>query len=150
MSPSLGSENLSGSDSTRAARQSFGKPKPIVDPSFEKARKTIRPTRNLSRPRTNASLLRGSVCASSCTSPTVTGMSEQYAARCVGKAGVRPRPGSDPGLSPAALAAAGDGQLVLGVLDALLELPAIRARLAAVHTLELGLRRLELLSRAGV
>src|SRR4051794_15969808 len=73
MSDSLGSENLAGSDSTSAARQSFGKPKPMVEPSFENARNTIRPTRNLSRPRTYASLLRGSVLASSWTSATVTG-----------------------------------------------------------------------------
>src|SRR5258705_7440493 len=73
MSDSLGSENLAGSDSTSAARQSFGKPNPIVDPSFEKERKTMRPTRNLIRPRTNASLLRGSVLASSWTSATMTG-----------------------------------------------------------------------------
>jgi hypothetical protein len=63
MSDSLGRENFSGSDSTRAARQSFGKPNPITEPSFEKERNTIRPTRNFNRPRTNASLLRGSVAA---------------------------------------------------------------------------------------
>jgi len=72
MSDSLGSENLCGSDSTSAARHSFGNPQPIVEPSFEKDRKTIRPTRNFSRPRTQASLLRGNVLASSWTSPTVT------------------------------------------------------------------------------
>ena len=65
MSDSLGRENFPGSESTSAARHSFGKPKPIVDPSLEKERKTIRPTRNLIRPRTKASLLRGSVLASS-------------------------------------------------------------------------------------
>ena len=55
MSDSLGSENFSGSFSTSVARQSFGKPKPIVAPSFEKETKTIWPTRNLIRPRTKTS-----------------------------------------------------------------------------------------------
>src|SRR5439155_13508399 len=44
--------------------------------------------------------------------------------------------------------APGDGELVLGVLDALLELPAVGRRLAAFDLLELGLRALELLARA--
>src|SRR4051794_41666985 len=80
MSYSLGNENFSGSDSTRAARHSFGNPKPMVEPSFENERKTICPTRNLIRPRTKASLARGSVRAISCTSATVTGIvPEQYA-----------------------------------------------------------------------
>src|SRR5512133_621146 len=72
MSDSLGSENFSGSDSTSAERHSFGKPNPITVPSFEKARKTIRPTRNFTRPRTNASYARGSVAANSHTSSIVT------------------------------------------------------------------------------
>ena len=46
MSDSLGIENFSGSDSTSATRQSFGNPNPITVPSFEKDKKTIRPTRN--------------------------------------------------------------------------------------------------------
>src|SRR5512133_2216098 len=107
MSASLGSENFSGSDSTSAARQSFGKPKPMVEPSFEKERKTMRPTRNLMRPRTNASLLRGRVLASCWTSATVTGMGLE---RYVGRTG---------------LVATGHGELVLRVLDPLLELPAV-------------------------
>src|SRR5262245_47190598 len=73
MSDSPGSENFSGSVSTRAARHSFGNPNPMVSPSFENARKTIRPTRNLIRPRTNASPLLGSVAANAHTSSTVTG-----------------------------------------------------------------------------
>src|SRR6187399_2655519 len=73
MSDSLGSENFSGSDSTSAARHSFGKPKPITVPSFENARKTIRPTRNFTRPRTTASYARGSDAATSHTSSIVTG-----------------------------------------------------------------------------
>src|SRR5919198_5089835 len=81
MSDSLGSENFSGSASTRAARHSFGNPNPMVAPSFENARKTIRPTRNFTRPRTNASLLRGSVAANSRTSSTVTGTYPGYERR---------------------------------------------------------------------
>src|SRR5262245_6440592 len=73
MSDSLGSENFSGSDSTSAARHSFGNPKPITVPSFENARNTIRPTRNFTRPRTNASYARGRVAANSHTSSIVTG-----------------------------------------------------------------------------
>src|SRR5215831_17365701 len=73
MSDSLGRENLSGSDSTRAARQSLGKPNPITLPSFENARNTMRPTRNFTRPRTNASLACGSVAANARTSSDVTG-----------------------------------------------------------------------------
>src|SRR4029079_9623313 len=72
MSDSLGNENFSGSDSTSAARHSFGKPNPITVPSFEKARKTIRPTRNFTRPRPSASYARGSVAANSLTSSIVT------------------------------------------------------------------------------
>src|SRR6266568_3808496 len=45
------------------------------------------------------------------------------------------------------LAAAADRQLVLGVLDALLEHPAVGRRLAAVDALELGLRFFELAPR---
>src|SRR5881275_2529580 len=75
MSDALGSENLSGSDSTSAIRQSFGNPNPISVPSFENDRKTIRPIRNFTRPRTNASLLRGSVLANARTSSIVTGKS---------------------------------------------------------------------------
>jgi hypothetical protein len=74
MSDALGSENFSGSDSTSADRQSFGNPNPITVPSFENARKTILPTRNFTRPRTNASLLRGSVAANVRTWSTVTGI----------------------------------------------------------------------------
>ena len=43
-----------------------------------------------------------------------------------------------------------DRELVLGVDDALLELPAIGLRLSRFHLLELGLRRLELVSGARV
>src|SRR3954447_22873353 len=43
-----------------------------------------------------------------------------------------------------------DQELVLGVADALLDLPAVRRRLAAVDGLELGLRGFELLPRTGV
>src|SRR4029450_5003215 len=43
---------------------------------------------------------------------------------------------------------AGDVQLVLGVPDPLLELPAVGGGLAALHALELGLGCLELLLRA--
>src|SRR5689334_22459790 len=43
-----------------------------------------------------------------------------------------------------------DSQLVLGVLDPLLELPAVRVRLALLDTLELALGGLELLACAGV
>ena len=50
----------------------------------------------------------------------------------------------------AVYAAAGDRELVLGVADALLDLPAVGRRLAALDRLELGLRRLELLAGAGV
>ena len=45
--------------------------------------------------------------------------------------------------------AARDGELVLGVADALLELPAVGVGLAALDPLELGLRRLELLAARG-
>src|SRR3954469_15479888 len=81
MSDSLGIENFSGSDSTSGFRQSFGKPKPMTSPSFENARKTIWPTRYLIRPRTNASYARGSVCANSRTSSTVTGTFVRLRAR---------------------------------------------------------------------
>src|SRR5437588_4014652 len=50
----------------------------------------------------------------------------------------------------ATLAGARDGKLVLRVTDALLELPAVGARLAPVETLELGLRLLELRTRPRV
>src|SRR3954447_24511496 len=73
MSEALGSENFCGSDSMSAARHSFGKPNPMTSPSVENERKTIRPTLNFTRPRTNASLLRGSVAAKARTSSTVTG-----------------------------------------------------------------------------
>src|SRR5919204_1318091 len=72
MSPWLGSENFSGSVSTSAALHSFGNATPMTVPSFENDRKTIRPTRNLIRPRTNASVLRGNVAANARTSSTVT------------------------------------------------------------------------------
>src|SRR6266536_1267912 len=78
MSDSLGIENFSGSDSTSATRQSFGNPNPISVPSFENDRKTILPPRNFTRPRTNASLLRGSVAANARTSSTVTGTASGY------------------------------------------------------------------------
>src|SRR6266566_6466553 len=78
MSDSPGIENFSGSDSTSATRHSFGKPNPITVPSFENDRKTIRPTRNFIRPRTNASLLRDSVAANARTSSTVTGTTPGY------------------------------------------------------------------------
>src|SRR5207248_11085528 len=48
------------------------------------------------------------------------------------------------------LAAARDVKLVLRMADALLELPAVGARLAALDPLELGLRLLELGTRAGI
>src|SRR5687767_1614222 len=72
MSDSLGRENFSGSDSTSAVRHSLGKANPIVEPSREKDRYTIRPIRNFTRPRTKASLLRGSALATARTSSTVT------------------------------------------------------------------------------
>src|SRR4029079_4820037 len=72
MSDSPGSANFSGSDSTRASRSSFGKAKPIVLPSREKDRETICPIRNLTRPRTRPSLLRGSFSATARTSSIVT------------------------------------------------------------------------------
>src|SRR5438132_14379132 len=78
LSDALGIENFSGSDSTSATRHSFGKPNPMTVPSFENERKTIRPTRNFTRPRTNASLLRGSVAANARTSSTVTGTAPGY------------------------------------------------------------------------
>src|SRR3954447_26175707 len=93
MSDSLGNANFPGSFSTSAARHSFGKPKPITDPSLEKARKTILRRRNLILPRTKTSLARGSVRATSCTSATVTGIQEQYV---VSRADVAQQPGSDP------------------------------------------------------
>ena len=43
-----------------------------------------------------------------------------------------------------ASSSAGDVQLVLGVADSLLELPAVGVGLAALRALELGARRLEL------
>src|SRR6266496_3123529 len=78
MSDSPGIENFSGSDSTRATRHSYGKPNPMTVPSFENDRNTIRPTRNFTRPRTNASLLRGSVAANARTSSTVSGTASGY------------------------------------------------------------------------
>src|SRR5262245_24336724 len=72
MSPSLGSENFSGSASTRASRHSFGNAKPITVPSRENARYTMRPIRNFTRPRTMASALRGSVLANARTSSILT------------------------------------------------------------------------------
>src|SRR6478736_1233864 len=52
-------------------------------------------------------------------------------------------------MSVAALGAfAGNRELVLGVANALLELPAVGVRLAGLDPLQLGLRRLELLLRA--
>src|SRR4051794_17407717 len=72
MSDGLGSSNLSGSAATSAARSSRGKPKPIIVPSLEKATNTMRPTRNLTRSRTNASSARGSVEAKARTSSTET------------------------------------------------------------------------------
>ena len=47
--------NLSGSDATSASRSSLGKANPITSSSREKARYTIRPTRNLTRSRTSTS-----------------------------------------------------------------------------------------------
>src|SRR2546425_2906672 len=46
--------------------------------------------------------------------------------------------------------AAGHGELVLRMPDALLELPAVGVRLPPLHQLQLALRRLELLARAHV
>src|SRR5579862_7518301 len=55
-----------------------------------------------------------------------------------------PRSGRDQVAAVRSAAAAADRELVLGVADALLELPRIRGRLAALDLLELGLRLLEL------
>src|SRR5215216_714357 len=72
MSDWLGSENFSGSDSTSAARHSFGNANPIVQPSREIARYTIRPIRNFTWPRTNPSVVRGSASATARISSVVT------------------------------------------------------------------------------
>src|SRR4029453_7315304 len=72
MSDCLGSENFSGSDSTRASRNALGNAKPMTVPPAENARETIRPLLNLTRPRASASVLRGSVLANARTSSTVT------------------------------------------------------------------------------
>ena len=61
----------------------------------------------------------------------------------------RMRRQAEAGVRSAGLAA-GDGELVLGVLDPLLDLPAVGGRLAALDRLELGLRGLELGAGAGV
>ena len=50
-----GIRNLSGADVISASRNIFGKANPITVSSRENARKTIRPTRNFTRPRTTAS-----------------------------------------------------------------------------------------------
>ena len=58
------------------------------------------------------------------------------------------RPGGEPWPDRALAGAARDRELVLGVPDALLELPAVGVRLARLDPRELGLRRLELGLRA--
>jgi hypothetical protein len=55
MSDLLGSLNFSGSEATNASLSSLGNPKPMTVSSREKARKTIRPTRNLTQSRMVAS-----------------------------------------------------------------------------------------------
>ena len=56
-------KNLSGSAATIAARSSRGNPQPIVSSSRLSATYTICPTRNFTRPRTSASVVRGSAIA---------------------------------------------------------------------------------------
>src|SRR5919201_2852733 len=72
MSPALGMRNLSGSEPTSPSRHSFGNAKPMIVSSREKARYTIRPTRNFTRSRTSASVVRGRLSASGRTSSMVT------------------------------------------------------------------------------
>src|SRR5213596_2207782 len=64
--------NLAGSEPINASRHSFGNPNPITVSSFEKATYTILPTRNFTRPRTSASVVRGKVLANARTSSSVT------------------------------------------------------------------------------
>src|SRR5436190_10209968 len=54
-SESFGIRNFSGSDSTSASRHSFGNANPSSDSSREKARYTMPPTRNFTRPYTSTS-----------------------------------------------------------------------------------------------
>ena len=93
MSPVPGRLNLAGSAATSAARWSLGKPKPITVSSREKARNTIRPTRNFTRSRTSASYARGSCSASALTSSMVTG-TETATGAPVGRANAACRDGN--------------------------------------------------------
>src|SRR6185312_7187735 len=98
MSPWLGRENLWGSDSTSAFRSSFGNAKPIVVPSRERARYTIRPMRNFTWPRTSPSELRGSAEATARTSSIVTtDAPDGIRTRATALKGLRPRPLVDGG-----------------------------------------------------
>src|SRR6476469_6364670 len=98
MSDLLGSENLAGSDSTSALRSSFGKAKPMVDPSRERASQTIRPIRNFTCPRTSPSELRGSSLATARISSTVTmDAPDGIRTRATASKGLRPRPLVDGG-----------------------------------------------------
>src|SRR5690242_13984419 len=98
MSPWLGRENLWGSDSTSAFRSSFGNAKPILVPSRESARYTIRPMRNFTWPRTSPSELRGSAEATARTSSIVTtDAPDGIRTRATALKGLRPRPLVDGG-----------------------------------------------------
>lgn len=72
MSEAPGMQNLSGSDSTSAARRSLGKPKPMVCSSRENATHTIGPTLNFTRPWIRCSSVLGSESATRRTSAIVT------------------------------------------------------------------------------
>src|SRR5207247_9529515 len=87
-------------------------PNPISVPSFENDRKTIRPTRNFTRPRTNASLLRGSVAANARTSSTVTGTTPGYEPHLVESARRTARDRESAGGSWARLWAEGAGDRI--------------------------------------
>src|SRR6478736_2365858 len=78
MSDWRGIRNLSGSAATSAARSSRGKAKPIWVSSREKARYTMRPTRNFTRSRTKTSYERGSLFARARTSSIVTIAHQRY------------------------------------------------------------------------
>src|SRR5712691_8933850 len=71
-SPFSGSMNLSGEPPMSQLRCSFGNPNPITVSSRENDTYTMRPTRNLTRPPTNPSVVRGSVIANRRTSSIVT------------------------------------------------------------------------------
>jgi len=72
MSDRLGIANLSGSEATIASRSSFGKANPMTVSSRENARYTREPIRNLTRSRTNASVVRGKLIAAARTSSSIT------------------------------------------------------------------------------